>query len=145
MSRETTPASKSVAKPLSAIRGVAMNSTLKPHRQSSQHPGIRFRHIPVRLIIDQLKLGQAIQNRPKHDLAFRAREHCADAEVDTQTKGDVAIWLPPNVELVGIRKIRRIPIGGIDHLKDHLSLGNLFATQFRIVFIRRGWRETGLS
>ena len=72
-------------------------------------------------------LGQAIEDRLEYDLSFSASEVSAYAEVNSYAKGDVAIFLPLDVEPVRVSKVCGVPVCRIKHLEDHIPFVNLFA------------------
>jgi hypothetical protein len=52
---------------------------------------------------------------------------------DSRTKGKVALGMPADVETVGLRKVRRISVGGPDADMDVGALKHRYATQRRIL------------
>ena len=77
----------------------------KLHGQGLQHAGIGLVHVPIRLFIDQVDPGRAGHQRGENDLAFRAGQRCAHAHVNSQSKGNVTVLLPPNVKPVRVVEV----------------------------------------
>ena len=104
----------------------------KPDRQRLHHARIGFMQIPLRLLFAESNSRQALDDGREHDVPLRPGQRGADAEMNSQTKSQMAVVLSPNVKPLRFRKVSRIAIGRVEHLKNHLPLANLLATQFRV-------------
>ncbi len=80
------------------------------HRQLAQ-AAEGLARLPDQLVGRQPHIGQAAHQRAKGDLPFEQGERCADAVVDAVAERDVPILLAPDVEPVGVGKLRWIAVG----------------------------------
>src|SRR5262245_40058183 len=96
---------------------------LERDRQRLQ-PAERQAQTMLGLFGRERELRQLPDERADRDLPFDTRERSADAEVDTPTERNVAIVNAPEIETVGIGKLRGVAIGGADEGEHHIALGN---------------------
>src|SRR5437867_1833689 len=76
--------------------------------------------------------GHPTEERAQGDLSFDPRQWRAEAEVDAEAKRDVAIVASGNVEAIGLREVRRIPIGCADRGDDHRPFGDCAAVDLDV-------------
>src|SRR6266566_3632165 len=64
---------------------------------------------------------QAVEHGIKRDFRFQACKGSAQAEVDSTPESDMAIWLPLNVEAIGIGELGFVAVRRANPGHDHLT------------------------
>src|SRR6266567_7420516 len=64
---------------------------------------------------------QAVEHGNKRDFRFQARKGSAQAEVDSTPESDMAVWLPLNVEAIGIGELGFVTVRRANPGHHHLT------------------------
>jgi hypothetical protein len=95
----------------------SISSTATKRRREQLLAADRFQ----RDIAHAADISYPLKQLGQDDAGLQACERGADAEVDAVAEGDVAIRRSPDIEAVGIGKLRLVAVGRADLGHDHLA------------------------
>ena len=87
-----------------------------------------------------MQFREATKQRRQVNLSFHAREGRPEAEVCALAKRDMLIWLPREIENIGIGELRLVMIGRSDHGDDQMALLDVYRSN-RQVLARKALRS----
>src|SRR5712692_5810797 len=84
------------------------------------------------MVCIQLEMWEAFEERLERDLALESGQTCAQTEMRTQAKGDMAVVAAAKIERVGVRKLLGIPIGRPEQQQHMVVLPNVLSVQLEV-------------
>src|SRR5215470_3892541 len=96
-------------------------SGLLHHDRESGEASERRERTPLEWLIGEAHAREALEEGGNGELTFEPRERCSQAEVRAAAEGAMVHVPPRDVETIGLRVLRGVPVGGGKHGQHRLA------------------------